>query len=1095
MPALFRFMDWPLRAKMATLLLVVSLVPLAIAFWISLGNARLEQLRSTEAVLAAHSGTLAARIDTLNSGYLNSVSRMALIPSAVTLLQSSGTEAQNIQRTLNDQLWVWPQTDQSIRGVAVLDARGTVVVGTEAALRGVNLGYRSFVKQALQGKTVVSDVYLAEPEVNEVPTIAYLAPMVDADGRVIGAAAFWVNASVLTRLLRGSDHEAGEGSFGVLFDSHLIRIAHSFDDEMVFRPGVKLAPEVIDELVAERRFGERTRELLEPVPGKNYQDSIAARNSPGTGMFRGYAQANEQWNYAVGTRCATAPWTVYYLFPELLLQTDMNRIFRQKIQFAAAIMLLALIVGLLFAAIILRPVRQLSAGARAIGAGNLDTRVSIRRKDELGELGAAFNAMAGRIQQQAEALRRESEDQYRKLFQTMNEAFCTTEVIFDKGGRAIDCVFLEANDVFVQLSGLGDVRGKLRSVLLPDSDDFWLHIVGHVASTGEPIDVERESERRGRHYHVRAYRVGPPEGRRVAMLFSDVTERILAKQRQQAQLESLHLLHQITHAIGERQDLQDIFQVVLHSLEQRLPVDLSCILLRTDDDARLRVVRLGEGSHDRAQWLHLAEGDLVAIEENGLSACMLGKLLYQPDVGEVQVPLMQRLAGSGLASMVAAPLLVESKVFGILMAGRRSGGFSSAECEFLVQLSEHVALAAHQAQLYADLQAAYENLRKTQHVVLQQEQLRALGQMASGIAHDINNAISPIALYSESLMEREAGLSKQGLVQLETIQRAIADVAATVARMREFYRAREPQLSLSPVQLNELVPQVVELTKARWSTQPQEHGITIELRTQLQPGLPVISGAANEIREALTNLVFNAVDAMPTGGTLTLRTSLAEDGRVQLEVRDTGIGMDEDSRRRCLEPFFTTKGERGTGLGLAMVYGMAQRHSAELGIDSAPGEGTCVQLVFRAADAARPVVDVPPVIAPHRQHILVVDDDPVLLRALSEILREEGHTVVTANGGRQGIDLARAALADRQPFTVVITDLGMPHVDGRQVARELKALAPDLPVILLTGWGQRLAVEGDVPPDVAMVLSKPPKLRDIREALARCCGEKSSVTA
>jgi CheY-like chemotaxis protein len=397
--------------------------------------------------------------------------------------------------------------------------------------------------------------------------------------------------------------------------------------------------------------------------------------------------------------------------------------------------------------------------------------------------------------------------------------------------------------------------------------------------------------------------------------------------------------------------------------------------------------------------------------------------------------------------------------------------------------------------LYTDLQTAYENLRRTQHVVLQQEQLRALGQMASGIAHDINNAISPIALYSESLMEREAGLSKQGQVQLQTIQRAIADVAATVARMREFYRAREPQLSLSPVQLNELVPQVVELTKARWSTQPQEHGITIEQRTELQRGLPAISGAANEIREALTNLVFNAVDAMPEGGTLTLRTSRAEDGRVQLEVCDTGIGMDEDSRRRCLEPFFTTKGERGTGLGLAMVYGMAQRHSADLDIESAPGKGTCVRLVFRAADAVQPVVDVPPVIATERQHILIVDDDPVLLRALSEILREEGHTVVTANGGRQGIDLARAALADKQPFTVVITDLGMPHVDGRQVARELKALAPELPVILLTGWGQRLAVEGDVPPDVAMVLSKPPKLRDIREALARCCGEKSSVTA
>ena len=150
---------------------------------------------------------------------------------------------------------------------------------------------------------------------------------------------------------------------------------------------------------------------------------------------------------------------------------------------------------------------------------------------------------------------------------------------------------------------------------------------------------------------------------------------------------------------------------------------------------------------------------------------------------------------AGLHSLVIAPLLVENRVFGVLIAARRAARrLQSADCEFLRQLSEHVALAAHQAQLYGALQQAYDDLRQTQHTVMQQERLRALGQMASGIAHDINNAISPVALYTESLLEREPNLSDRARGYLTTIQRAIDDVAATVARMREFYRQREPQL-------------------------------------------------------------------------------------------------------------------------------------------------------------------------------------------------------------------------------------------------------------------------------------------------------------
>jgi CheY-like chemotaxis protein/anti-sigma regulatory factor (Ser/Thr protein kinase) len=389
--------------------------------------------------------------------------------------------------------------------------------------------------------------------------------------------------------------------------------------------------------------------------------------------------------------------------------------------------------------------------------------------------------------------------------------------------------------------------------------------------------------------------------------------------------------------------------------------------------------------------------------------------------------------------------------------------------------------------------------------VLQQERLRSLGKMASGIAHDINNALSPAALYTEALLEREAGLSPKGREQLTVVFRAIDDVAGTVARMREFYRAREPQVQLQLVDLNRLVLQVAELTRARWRDQPQERGIVIELRSELEPALAPVAGAETEIRDALTNLIFNAVDAMPAGGSLTVRTRRlrARDGdadpllttHVCVEVTDTGTGMDDETRRRCLEPFYTTKGERGTGLGLPMVYGMVQRHSADLEIESALGSGTTVRLVFPVAiDGVASTQTLPALASSGSLRILLIDDDPLLIRSLRDTLETDGHVVTTADGGQAGVQAFVTAQRNGEPFSAVITDLGMPYFDGRRVATAIRAAAKHVPIILLTGWGERLISENDVPQEVDRVLAKPPKLRLLRAALTELTGGSGALS-
>jgi signal transduction histidine kinase/ActR/RegA family two-component response regulator len=645
-------------------------------------------------------------------------------------------------------------------------------------------------------------------------------------------------------------------------------------------------------------------------------------------------------------------------------------------------------------------------------------------------------------------------------------------------------------------------KGVKTQSYTPESRARLQAALAEARAHGTPYDIDLEIiTARGEHKWVRTIcRPIMEEGKvkRLRGALQDITAQKQSEARLRAQLQRLHMLEHITRAIGERQDLPSILQVVIRTLEDELPLDFGCVCLYEPTERRLTVVAVGLASAEVAGRLSMTEQARIPIDENGLSRCVRGQLVYEPDIEGLAFPFPQRLLSGGLRSLVAAPLQIESHVFGVLISARRQpNSFSSGECEFLRQLSEHVALAAHQAQLHGALQTAYEELRSTQQSVMQQERLRVLGQMASGIAHDINNAISPIALYTDSMLEREPGLSERARGYLHTIQQATSDVAETVARMREFYRQQVGQSQLVGVDVNTLVPQVVELTRARWEAMPQRGGTVIDVKTALAPGLPQIMGAKSELREALTNLVFNAVDAMPQGGTLTLRTRRDGAERIVIEVVDTGVGMNDETRRRCLEPFFTTKGERGTGLGLAMVYGVMQRHAGELEIESAPGFGTTVRLCFAAAASAAATTTEVQLVIPVLLRILLVDDDPILLKSLRETLEHDGHTILTANGGRQGLDLFQASIGanGQSTISVVITDLGMPHVDGRNVARGVKEASPDTPVILLTGWGERLLAEGDAPPNVDRVLGKPPRLREVRKALAELTAEARAAVS
>jgi ligand-binding sensor domain-containing protein/signal transduction histidine kinase/CheY-like chemotaxis protein len=379
------------------------------------------------------------------------------------------------------------------------------------------------------------------------------------------------------------------------------------------------------------------------------------------------------------------------------------------------------------------------------------------------------------------------------------------------------------------------------------------------------------------------------------------------------------------------------------------------------------------------------------------------------------------------------------------------------------------------------LEQALGELRRAQEHVIQQERLHALGQMASGIAHDFNNALAAILGYSELLLMRPANLSNPGKVMedLRAINTAAKDAANVVRRLREFYRHREEGEIFLPVDLHQLIGQAISLAQPKWKDQTQASGLAISVKTNLQP-VPPVPGNEADLREALINLIFNAVDALPGGGTIII-SARAEGEQVVVEVSDTGTGMTEDVRQRCLEPFFTTKGERGTGLGLAMVYGVIQRHKGEIAVESEPGKGTTI-IIRLPIYAALPAADEKqPVAAPTRSlHILVVEDEPQVRQIMIHYLSGDGHTVEAAANGREGLDKFRAGR-----FDLVVTDQAMPEMSGDQMVAAIKHLAPRMPIILLTGFGDFIDAAGERPAGVNIIVSKPVTLSALRQAVAK----------
>lgn len=550
----------------------------------------------------------------------------------------------------------------------------------------------------------------------------------------------------------------------------------------------------------------------------------------------------------------------------------------------------------------------------------------------------------------------------------------------------------------------------------------------------------------------------------------------------------LEVVTRVTQEVSMRdvgRELPGILRTIIHQIRRVVPCDYAALALYDEAGDSFAF----EPVYDFAvrDWSELPPGKHEPAEGTPWqTACRTGTALVQSELVRSAFAYDRGLAAGGLRSGIVMPIVGASRALGTLdFASREPNAYGQTQVATLRELSHYLGTALHNARLAQEREETATKLARTQEHLAMVDKVRAVGQLASGVAHDFNNLLAGILGNAQLLLLDPPGDDQRDM--LRVIERAAKDGAETVRRLQGFARM-EQDSPMTEVRLDMLARDAIDITRPRWRDVAQSRGATIEIIKQFQPVSP-LAGRPAELREVLTNLIINAVDAMPRGGKLTVATyddrpADGSTGDVVVEVADSGVGMSADLRAKIFEPFFTTKGEGGTGLGLAVSLGIVQGHGGRIEIESAPGAGTRFSIRLPMRGTAQPGQ---PAKARRAQlvrpsHILFVESEAMIRDATVRLLTRWGHTVAPAENGAQ-------ALAAFTPgaYDLVISDLGMPDMNGWELLTQIKRREPHVPTVLITGWG-RPAGDDELHAAADFLIEKPFDQDDLRDILALALG-------
>ncbi|MFQ5957409.1 MAG: ATP-binding protein, partial [Candidatus Brocadiales bacterium] len=695
-------------------------------------------------------------------------------------------------------------------------------------------------------------------------------------------------------------------------------------------------------------------------------------------------------------------------------------------------------VAIIFALSTSRPIRRLTDATHRFGAGDLDYRVKVTRKDEIGDLASSFNTMAGELAREITGHKQTKELQasHMRLI-TLNAevgaASSKSKTLREMLQWCTEALVKHLDVAFARIWTLNKEEGLLE---LQASGGMYTHIDGPHSRV--PLG---------------ALKIGVIAQERRPFLSNDLTNASWVSNPEWVRREGIVAFAGYP-LIVEGQ----VVGVMAMFARRPLAEDTLDTLASMADEVALGIERkrieasLRESEEKYRKLIETANDAIfIADTETGiiLDANMAAEALIGVPVEKIKGMHHTQLHPEDEATYY------KKKFEDTVKEGRKTSTKDVFICnkdgrKIPVEISGSVIEFGSKKVLHGIFRDVTKR-KQMEEMLLQSEKLKAMGEMTSGIAHEFNNVLA-IIQGNVQLLERSYGDHAEMMEGLGIIRKATADGAETVRRMNEFTRVEGDSSRFRPVDIRGLIRQAIDFERPRWKDMAQARGMTYGVDLGGLEEVPLVWGSPAELREVLINMINNALDAMPGGGRLSFRTTWREgEDTVFVNISDTGVGMSEDVQRRLFDPFFTTKGPEGSGLGMSVAYGIITRHGGRIDVESRPGKGSTITLrlpvakeMARSRESYKPGQGV----KSKDRRILVVDDEKEICRFLDKFLSGEGYGVRSVDNGAEAIRLLKGG-----GFDLVLCDLAMPGVSGWDIIRELEALDKRPKVGLITGWG------------------------------------------
>jgi len=535
-------------------------------------------------------------------------------------------------------------------------------------------------------------------------------------------------------------------------------------------------------------------------------------------------------------------------------------------------------------------------------------------------------------------------------------------------------------------------------------------------------------------------------------------------------------------AMGDFHNTSDLLEHFLGLVVRQLDAERASVMIVDRDSRTLRIAASHglDGLDIESIAVPLGEGISGRVAATG-EPMLVHDITADPVLSARSKP---NLSDSFICApiVLSLPIKTRENVLGVLNVTNRAEGrsFDEEDLGYLASMTSQLAVAIERTRFVEELQRAYESLKQAQSELVFSERVKAIGEIAAGVAHDYNNTLGAILARVQLALhrlERQGGDPGAAVEDLRIAEKVAEQGTATIKRIQDFARRRGSG-SFASLDVNAAIRDAIEMTRPKWKDECESDGRRIDVDLDLGD-VPAIHGDAHDLTQVVSNLVFNAVDAMPRGGALRFRTR-SEGAHVIVEIADEGDGIPADVQARMFDPFFTTKSQ-GHGLGLSIVRNIVARHGGDIGVSSEPGQGATIRIRL-------PEVAVPPVEGPATKpeaadtvpetrrsfRVLVVDDLDDVRESVREMLIAGGHAVTEAKSGAAALSLLVPGR-----FDLVVTDLGMPDVSGFEVAKAVKRECPGLPVILLSGWAIEVSESRARDCQIDCVLPKPCPMDDL----------------